>query len=321
MSKRIKIMGGVLFLAAVAVIIGIVVTGKDQKQLRPVKVQRESIKITTQATGTIEPMNKVEILPPVSGRIDKILVDEGRQVKKGDIIAWMSSTNRAVLLDLARTKGKKELKNWEKMYQPTPITAPVSGLIINKMVVPGQTVNQQTPLFEMSDRLVVRAYVDETDIGKITIGMIAEIGADAFADKRFVGQVKRIGHQSELINNVNVYEVELEITAGRRPTDAQNLRSGMTANITFILEHKKDVLVVPVWAVQGREREQVSVMDAAKKQKKIELGLSNGRYVEVLSNVTEGETLFVEPFVFKEPEIRSFPFSSTKKRGRSKRNK
>src|ERR1041384_2626305 len=86
--------------------------------LRPVRVTRGTIRLTVQATGTVQPLNKVSILPPVGGRIDKIVVLEGRAVRKGQILAWMSSSERAVLLDNARAKGPDEVKYWEEAYAP-----------------------------------------------------------------------------------------------------------------------------------------------------------------------------------------------------------
>jgi macrolide-specific efflux system membrane fusion protein len=51
------------------------------------------------------PQNRLEIKPPIAGRAEEVLVNEGELVKAGQIIAWMSSTDRAALLDAARAQG------------------------------------------------------------------------------------------------------------------------------------------------------------------------------------------------------------------------
>ena len=127
--------------------------GKKEVNYKTVQTKLHDLNVMIQSTGSVEPMNKVQIMPPVSGRMDKILIQEGQMVERGEVIGQMSSTNRAALLDVARSMKKKDLIKWKEVYRPTPIVAPVSGLIISKRVVPGQTVVQQTVLFEMSDKM------------------------------------------------------------------------------------------------------------------------------------------------------------------------
>jgi macrolide-specific efflux system membrane fusion protein len=208
-----------------------------------------SIRLTVQATGSVQPLNKVSILPPVGGRIDKIIALEGRAVRKGQVLAWMSSSERAVLLDNAQAKGPEEVKYWEGAYAPTPIIAPVDGIVIARNVVEGQTVSLGTDLYDLSDRLIVQAAVDETDLGKIHDEQKASVTVDAYPDKPFNADVNLISHQAVKVNNVVTYYVQLE------PRKVPGtLRAGMTANVDFILEEREHVLLIPAWAVKGMER-------------------------------------------------------------------
>jgi membrane fusion protein, macrolide-specific efflux system len=277
-------------------------------ELKEVQVSRRQLKIIIQATGDIEAQNRVDILPAVAGRIEKILVEEGQMVKKNQVLTWMSSTNRAALLDLASSKDQAEYKQWEETYQPTPVLAPVTGLVTKRSVVPGMMVSTTSILFSMSDRLVVRAQVDETDIGKIREGMLAEVTCDAFPNETFQAHVHLIGHDSQLVNSVNIYLVELW------PKNAPKfLRSGMTANVNFLLEEKNNILAMPVWSVQGRENETVALMDETGAPKKVQLGASDGKFVEVLSKTTDGEKFYITPVEIK-LESKNDPFSGPSKR-------
>jgi macrolide-specific efflux system membrane fusion protein len=308
MKKNIyfKVLGVAAMLGVVGVAIALY--AKHQRagtaSLREVQLQTRELKITIQATGDVEALNKVDILPAVPGRIDKILVEEGQTVKKNQVLTWMSSTNRAALLDLAQTGSQLELKQWEQTYQPTPVLAPVTGLITKRDIVPGMTVSAQSILFSMSDRLVIRAQVDETDIGKITDGMRAEVTVDAFPNHTFGAVVHLIGHDSQLVNSVNIYLVEL--WPARAP---DFLRSGMTANINFILDVKPAALAVPLWAVQGHENDTVNLFTAHGETEPVKLGVSDGKYVEVLSdNFKSGDFVFIKPVEIR-LETKNDPFS------------
>ncbi|MBI2609028.1 MAG: efflux RND transporter periplasmic adaptor subunit [Deltaproteobacteria bacterium] len=313
-KKKIIILGSLFLLLGIFFATKLF-TGKEKIEYVKIAIKKNPLLVTIQATGNVEPMNKVEILPPVPGRIDSIAIEEGDLVEQGKIIASMSSTNRAALLDIARSRNPGEYKEWEEMYQPTPIIAPVTGRIISKKIVPGQTVGTQSVLFEMSDKLVIRAQVDETDIEKIKPGMDAVITVDAYPNKNFGAHVDKISHQSELINNVNIYSVELVLYK-----QLQELRSGMTANVHFIIKEKESALVIPVWAVQGREEEDFTVLDKNKKPKILSLGLSDGQNVEILSPIQEGEEIFVQQFQFKSKNGSTSPFSPFGG-GRGKRQK
>ena len=264
--------------------------GKNGKQGAQQKVQvtRGDLQVTVQDTGSVQPLDEVQIIPPVAGRVDQILVDEGTVVKKGQVLAWMSSSDRAALLDMARAKGAQELAYWEGVYKSTPIVAPVSGLIINRNVVEGQTVSQSTDIYDMSDQLIVVANVDETDLGKISMGQEAQVTVDAYPDQPFACKVMMITHEAVKVNNVVCYNVKLK--AQKAPAD---LRAGMTANVNFIVSQSKDVLLLPSWAVKGAENSTVPLMVAndpkQKPQKtRVELGDTDGNSVQVVSGLNEG---------------------------------
>ena len=72
--------------------------GEVTKEIRPTI---GTIENSISTTGSVLPRNRLEVKPPVSGRIEEILVKEGDQVKAGQILVWMSSTERAALLDAA----------------------------------------------------------------------------------------------------------------------------------------------------------------------------------------------------------------------------
>ena len=74
-----------------------------KEEIREITPTTGMIENFVTTTGTVLPQNRLEMKPPVAGRVDQILVKEGEMVKTGQTLAWMSSTERAAVLDAARS--------------------------------------------------------------------------------------------------------------------------------------------------------------------------------------------------------------------------
>ena len=265
--------------------------GKTQPEYREVSVIRGDLVATILSTGVVQPRNRLEIKPPIAGRAEQVLVEEGQTVTKGQIMAWMSSTERAALIDAARARGPEELKRWEELYRATPVLAPISGSVILRSVEPGQTFTGSDAVFVMSDRLTVKAQVDETDIARIHLRQRARLVLDAYPDQSFDGQVDQIAYDAKTVNNVTTYEVD--VLPEKTPS---LMRSGMTANVSFVTDSRPDVLLIPSEAVKSRDGDSYVLVAPARPngtpvERRIKAGLSDGKRTEVLEGVTEGEKL------------------------------
>ncbi len=288
----------ILFLVILIILIagGVYLTKTRVKEmsdeiLREIAPSVGSIKTFISSTGTILPKNRLEIKPPVNGRIEKILVKEGDMVKTGDTLAWMSSTERAALIDAARAKGEEALKYWEEAYKPIPLLAPIDGEVIVEKIQPGQTVTASDPVVVLSDKLIVRAQVDEIDIGKMKLDKKAIINIDAYPDTKINAVVQHIYYESKTVNNVTVYEVDL------LPEEVpQFFRSGMNATIDFIDESKDDVLLVPVDSVHKEKGESYVLLKQDGQEplrSRVTLGISDDKNIQVLSGVKQSDTLII----------------------------
>jgi HlyD family secretion protein len=130
--------------------------------------------------------------------------------------------------------AKQDLAN-AKLY------APSSGVIQARLLEPGDMASPQKPVFTLAldDPLWVRAYVAETDLGKIRLGMKAHITADSFPDKRYEGWIGLISPTAEFtpktvetseVRTKLVYQVRVFV---RNPQG--ELRLGMPAVVTVPL--------------------------------------------------------------------------------------
>ncbi|MFC1617079.1 efflux RND transporter periplasmic adaptor subunit [Candidatus Margulisiibacteriota bacterium] len=265
----------------------------------------ENIKITVSTIGEIKPQNRIEIMPSISGRVESILVQEGAKVRAGQVIAYMSSTERAALLDAARTTNPGELKKWKQIYKPVQILAPISGEIIVRAIEPGQSVNTTSVIMVISDRLIVRAEVDETDIGKVNKGQKVEITLDAYPEEVILGTVSHISYESKLVNNVTIYEVE--IIPQKIP---YYFRSGMSATLEIIIAQSKNALTIPLEVIIEKNNRQFVLIkgsDGQVQKQEIKLGLKNGTKAEVVSGLAPAMTI-----ISKKTE---YNFESNKEKG------
>lgn len=258
---------------------------------REVMVTRDTLQSSILTTGDVRPRNRLLIKPPIAGRAESILVREGDAVKKGQILAWMSSTERAALLDAARAKGSDEVARWEDLYKPTPLVAPVAGLVIARNVEPGQTVTAADAVLIMSDRLILKAQVDETDVGQVRLGQAVRIVLDAYPREPLRGRVEHIAFEAKTVNNVTIYEVDV------LPDDVPAfMRSGMTANLTFHVAERENTLLLPVSAVKGGGDAAVVRVpgpEGLPVEKSVRAGLSDGKRIEILDGLAEGERVLV----------------------------
>ena len=278
-----------IFILLLIIFIRISCVGGD-KALQIVEVKKGEIKAQISTTGIIMPRNRLEIKPPIAGRIDEIKVDEGQSVKKGQVLALISSSDRAAILDAARAKGEEEYKKWEDVYKPAPIVAPLNGFIIQRSVEPGQTVTSNDPVLVMADKLIVKAQVDETDIGSIKVGQAVNIELDAYLGKIISGKVEHIAYESKTVSNVTIYEVDVV------PLSVPSyFRAGMSSNVSFILMEKKNILIVPLRAVKKiGDNSYVFRVDGRKVDPiQIKTGLENNLHIEIIDGLSEGDKIAV----------------------------
>ncbi len=284
----------------------------------------DNIQTFVSTTGTVLPQNRLAVKPAISGRVEKILVKEGDRVKKGQTLAWMSSTERAALLDAARAQGEAVVKQWQEVYKSTPLIAPIDGDVIVKNVEPGQTVMTSEAILVLSDRLIVQAQFDETDIGKIKIGQPAMITLDAYPEIKGNGAVNHIYYESQMISNVTIYKVD--ILPDEVPAE---FRSGMTAEVKVLEASRENVLTLPLEAVKQDKEGSYVLLEQGKGQKpvqrRIKTGLSDDTNIEIISSLTETDRVVIQsatyvPVTQKTTGTNPFMPSRPGQRGQAGRN-
>ncbi len=310
----------ILLIAVILVISGFVIIkikGKSPSSgiIKEIRPTMGAIKVFVSTTGTVLPKNRLEVKPPVGGRVESIEVKEGDKVKIGQVLSWMSSTERAALLDAARGQGEAALKYWKEVYKAIPLLSPIDGEVIVATTQPGQTVTTNDAVIVLSDHLITRAQVDETDIGKIKEGQAATITLDAYPDTKIKGRVEHIYYESKTVNNVTIYEVDVI------PDEVPPFfRSGMNATVDFITQSKENALLIPVDAVHKEKEENYVLVKQANGKEllkvRVTLGLSDDKNVEVISGVNENEriVLTTKKYVLPTANVGTNPFAPSGRR-------
>ncbi|MFH1641029.1 MAG: efflux RND transporter periplasmic adaptor subunit [Candidatus Omnitrophota bacterium] len=300
-NKKIKL---IFVLLAISAVLFFVVKSKQEKviteEIKEITPSRGTIQSTISTTATVLPKNRLEIKPPVNGRVEEILVREGQKVKTGQIIAWMSSTERAALIDAARGKGEETLKYWQDTYKPIPLISPIDAEVIVATTQPGQTITTSDAMIVLSDELIARAQVDETDIGKIESDQQAIITLDAYPDTKIKGRVEHIYYESKTVNNVTIYEVDVI------PEEIPSFfRSGMNASIDFIEKSEDNCLLLPEEAIK-KEKSKTYVLIKQNNGKEplkreVKVGISDDKNVEILSGLSDDDIVIVRSKKYSVP--------------------
>ncbi len=313
---RMTVPTPIFIIAAIAIIAsGCAKKDGGWEVLRKVTVTRGDLQTTVSASGQVQPQNRMEIKPSIAGRIEEILVVEGQLVKQGQIMAWMSSVDRASLMDMARAQGPEALARWEDAYKRAPLIAPLAGMVIVRAVEPGQTVTAADAVLVLADRLIVQALVDETDLSLIKLEQRVEIRLDSYPGQVMKGKVDHIAYESHLVNNVSMYSVDI------LPDEVPStFRSGMTATVTFILADHSGVLLVPSEAIADwpKKNPRPDATTFAVYQRgpggkptptAVHIGESDGRMTEILDGLKEKDEALVLRRRNSGPK--GNPFSST----------
>lgn len=192
---------------------------------------------------------------------------------------------------------KDELKKYEEQLEKGNVTAKIDGVVTAVNVTAGNIyTGGDMVVVENDSSFLVKATVDEYDIGSLYTGMPVVIKTNATGEEELAGTITYISPKPEAkttttttaSSDVN-YKVEVSVDS---PND--KLRLGMTAKLSIILETKEDVLAVPYDAVTQTSDGQGTievVTEGSKEPKQISvtLGLDTDYYIEISSDeITEG---------------------------------
>ena len=216
---------------------------KKAAAVETTQVVRMNLKSTVSATGTIKPVNSVEVSSKVTARIKDVLVKENDTVAAGQTVATLDATDytekrNQAQYKVANTKAKYERAQYlysigadtqeqledAKMNYDTAVSslaesqsnmnemtivAPMSGVVVGEPQTPGtmavQGTSNPTVIMRIADMSSkqILAKIDETDIGSVKVGQTATFTVDSFNGKTFTARVSKIS-QTDTSNSWNI---------------------------------------------------------------------------------------------------------------------
>lgn len=231
------------------------------------QVNTGTIVRTVSGLGKVAVINKEIMFATAGGQISRLNVTVGDTVQQGTV--------------LLRTAAGTEVK------------APFDGEVTALFVKANEWVNPGARLVEVTDynNLEITAQVDELDIAKITRGQSASIDINALESEDLTGTITSMAKEGVFSGGITTFGVKVSIP------DATGLLVGMSAEVKVETNRAAEVLIVPIEAVLY-DGEQPYVLLQGEKAKpqttNVELGLSDGQFVEITSGLSVGQTIMYE---------------------------
>lgn len=298
--------------------------GKPIAKLEAVPVEvakagRRAISASYAGTANLEAPDEAQVVAKTSGVMVQLLAEEGDQVRAGQVLARIdgdkvrleaqrqlatvhklennfrrsqelaanklvsAEASDQIRYDLESARASYELAKLELSY--TNITAPISGVIAQRMVKPGNLIVLNAPVFRIVNNAHLEGVLNapEREMGRLKAGLPLRMVVDAVPGRVFEGRVDRI---SPVIDSASgTFRVVCSFD------NAPELRPGMFGRIEVIYDQRMDALTVPRIALLEDEGEPAVylVIDRKAKRVPVKLGYTNGEIAEVQSGVKEGD--------------------------------
>jgi len=194
---------------------------------------------------------------------------------------------------------KEGVSSRNKAAANTLVRSTIKGMVLDVPVEVGNSVievnnfNEGTTIASIADMsdLIFEGKVDESEVGKIRNGMELILTIGAIEDEEFTAVLEYISPKGVEENGA----IQFEIKAAVDLRDNQFVRAGYSANANVVLDRRDQVLAINEGLVQY-EGDSVTFVEVRTgnqqfEKRRVELGLSDGIIVEVLSGISEGDEL------------------------------
>jgi membrane fusion protein (multidrug efflux system) len=289
------------------------------------EVARGSVSSYVTATSNLVAENEVQVLAEAEGRVEKLLVEEGESVRKGQLLASLVRDDAQIAYDKAEVRlanaqsvferaerlGKEGLITEEELdrskmehrvaeqelaeakwrLEKTEIRSPFDGRLTTRNTTLGQHVRPGDELFTVTDfdPLISRIFLPEKDIIGLAEGRSVRITLKADESIEFQGRIRQISPVVDTATGT----VKLTIEAKQPPSA---VRPGGFVNIAIVRETHENAILLPREAVI-RELQSAHVFvikdDDTAERRDITLGMEEEDLMEVISGLDSGERVVV----------------------------
>jgi RND family efflux transporter MFP subunit len=172
--------------------------------------------------------------------------------------------------------------------------APFDGIVLALYVQANDRIQPSDNVMYLADldELHVQAEVTEMDVPHLAVGQYVRITFDAYPGQLFSGEVLSLPLRGRGQGGLSFYQVETSLVR-----EGADIRLGMLANVRVVIGERYNVLTVPAAALVYRTPEEIVVKvrsaNGDTREQRVEIGLNDGILAEVLSGLSEGQTVLV----------------------------
>ena len=248
--------------------------------VRLATVQQVSRAELVVASGLVSSSEEARLSFKVGGIINKLYVDEGQTVRKGQLLATLNLTEinaQVAQAELAHEKAGRDLGRVIKLYADTAATleqlqnattgnsaakqnltiaqfnrvyaqirASVDGTVTRKLVNEGEFVAVGAGVYLLSGNRrsdwVVRVGISDKDWARLKLGDRATIRLDAYPDRTLTGSISQLAQAADPLNKL--YQVEIRLAG-----DGLKLAPGLFAKVTLTPARQRTYSLVPIEAI------------------------------------------------------------------------
>lgn len=289
--------------------------------VRTIAVQKDSLVQNIMANGNFIPGQQINFSAENSGRVTKVLVDEGSNVRVGQVLAIIKADQLNVDVESAEAayiNAKNDLERYQSALQTGGVTgqqvdqaklaltnaqarlqqarlkvgdtyvrSSINGVVNKRLIEPGAVVAPGTQMFEIVNiaQLKLAVTVNEQQVAQLQEGDIVKIKLSVFPDESYSGKISFIAPKSD---ETLSFPLEISLTAN----PGNKIRAGMYGTAEFDFGATTPVLMLPRTAFVGSVSNNqvfVSAGDSVARLRTVTAGRIVGENVEILQGLTEGE--------------------------------
>ncbi len=275
-------------------------------------------------TAPIEAFADATVIAKVGGEVRDILVEEGDDVKSGAVLARLDGDR----LRLEKEQSEANLRKLQREYQRnldlkgrglisegdfekiqydmealqatfdlatlelgyTAIRAPISGVISDRFIKVGNTIDVNAPTFQVTslEPLISYLHVPEREYRRINPGQVATIYIDALVGTEFAASVSRV---SPIIDaETGTFKISIEVSDPSR-----RLKPGMFGRINIVYDMHADAMQIPRSAIieEAGQSAVFVVADNVAERRVIRTGYAEAGQVEVLEGLDETDQFVI----------------------------
>jgi len=209
----------------------------------------------------------------------------------------------------------KRMKKAQEQIAACMIKAPAPGLVVyasssdvfsrrgggtRRTIAEGETVYERQKIITLPDtaEMIAEIAVHEAEVDKVRPGQDALITVDPFPDEKFKGRVLKVSDLPDaqrgwLNPDLKVYPTEVLIKGTH-----DFLKPGMSAKVEILVEHLKDVVIVPITVIANRQGKKICFVvksDGSQNERVVKTGAFDDTFVQIVEGLEAGEKVMLNP--------------------------